>query len=472
MKKFYLFLLFISVSMFASDIHKFKLNDNQKLESTYSGTINQSTFHSAIIKNKDNGNYEIITYYLNELQQTVKLDNTSFSFEPSIIAHHKYGDTLTVISHRKDNLTVIRYNLKSKTANVETIEFDNVRNTLSLADKTILISYKHFRKDFSITEISNAGIHTIDISVNENLANRYAPNFFLEAPVAITSLEFIENGPATVSKCYYTGNHYIVTKDNKYSGKITAMIVDIKSGNVDFVNYMNKPHKQKNITSFLSNGILFTLAGTKDNLIFKTFDLFTGEEGVFMELSNELSSFLPEGITTEEYAKEAKRGLMKPTLTVNKAGSNYAIRIDIVDTQSYQYDNYWFHNWMWNQNNNELMYNTQQSMRSSVPKFGPNPVYYDSFITNYKEDSKYAFTFFLDKNLTILKETNLQTDYTNPDKDKYLTPIFKNKSYKDIAPALTNTELRYICFDKKTGEIVIAGEKIENTTTTNEAKSK
>ena len=472
MKKFYILFLFINATLFATEIHKFKLNDSQKLESTYSGTFSTSTFHSAVIKNKDAGNYEIITHYVNELQQTVKLDNAIFDYEPSIIAHHQKGDTLTIISHKKDILSIIRYSLKTNAFKTENIAFEKLRNRLSQTDKTILISYQHFRKDFSITEISNAGTRTINLNIDENEVKRYNANFFLENSVAVNTLEFIENGPASDTKCYYEGNYYIVTKDSEYTGITTAMIVDISKGNTAFKNYMNKPFKQKSLTSFVINNHLFSLAGTKDDIIIKSFNLFTGEEGIFMELSNELTSFLPKDVTVEDFVKEAKRMKMKPTIAINKAGENYAVRLDIIDIQSYQYSDYWFQNWMWQQNIDMMMRQNQNNFNSSIPKFGPSPNYYDYYITDYGKTSKYTFTFFLDKNLTILSEKDIETDYANPDKEKYLKPILENKALKDIAPALTDNELRYICLNKITNEVVIAGKKLEKNTTTDEDDAK
>lgn len=463
MKKIYILLLFISFSLFGTELHKFKLSDNQKLESTYSGTFSKSSFHIAVIKNKDVGNYEIITHYVNELQQTVKLDNAIFDYEPLIIAHHQKGDTLTIISHKKDILSIIRYSLKTNAFKTENITFEKLRNRLSQTDKTILISYQHFRKDFSITEISNNGTRTININIDENEVMRYTTNFFLENPAAVNTLEFIENGPALDTKCYYEGNYYIVTKDSEYTGITTAMIVNISKGDTAFKNYMNKPYKQKSLTSFVINNHLFSLAGTKDDIIIKSFNLFTGEEGIFMELSNELTSFLPKDVTVEDFVKEAKRMKMKPTIAINKAGDNYAVRLDIIDMQSYQYNNDWFQNWMWHQNMNGMMQQNQHNFNSSIPKFGPSPNYYDYYITDYGKTSKYTFTFFLDKNLTVLSKKDIETDFANPDKEKYLMPLFENKALKDIAPALTNNEMRYICFNKITNEVLIGSKKLEKT---------
>lgn len=306
-----------------------------------------------------------------------------------------------------------------------------------------------------INEITDTNtITTKNINVDEDKIKDFK-QFFKEEPQAVNTNEFVKNGSIAETKVYFVNNNLVITKDDRKEGITNAVIIDAHTGGLTFKNYSNKTEKQKDVTSFISGGNLFSIGLSKEDMNLKSFDLLSGKEKSAYNISA-LSKNLKADFNQAAFLKEAAKGSMTPTVTVNKAGKNYAVRIDAVNKETYNYNyNWWWHHWMMQHQMMQQQRILQQNNVRMMNMRGPGHRYYDRMIADYKEKKDIAFTVLLNEDLQLIDEYEPKTDLADIDKDKYLNQYKNDKSVLQLTATFLDTELRCIYQDKISRDIVI-----------------
>lgn len=449
--------LLITLSASAADF-KFKLSEYQKLEGTFSGELDRKeSVHFVIAKNKSTKKFDVLTFFTDASGNVKQLETIYLKKAPSIISYHKSGNILTVLNYDDELLRVIDYNTETlKAAIKETEDFVEPKNIFRLKDKTIIVQHKGTKGGLKINEIRSCkDIKTKEADIPEAQSKEYK-QFFKVMPEAVNSNEFVKNGSISETKSYIINDNLVITADDKKEGITKTMTINATTGKADFKTFTNKTYKQRDITSYIYGNNLFSIGLNKEDLKLKSFDLSSGAEKTSYSLNGELAEASKNKDAKTNFLKEASRGSMAPTVTVNRAGNNYAVRMDAVHRDTYNYNYNWYHmHWMMQQQwmmHQQMMQNNMRVMQMS----GPAPAFYDHFITPYIEKKDIAFTILLDDNLKLVNNSEINTDMKDIDKDKYLNDFKDNKEITQFTAAFLDGEMRYIYQDKKSKEIFIS----------------
>lgn len=108
------------------------------------------------------------------------------------------------------------------------------------------------------------------------------------------------------------------------------------------------------------------------------------------------------------------------------------------------------------------MHQHMMMMRNMAPRgFGPNPSYYDALamIGLQKKEVK-PIEFVIDLDFTIAENASTETLHKSVEQDDYLDKYKDDKSLKEFTASFTDTDLRYIYYDKKSAMVYLKTEPL------------
>lgn len=467
-------LITFSDALANTDPYKVTIPDNTKVVGTYSADFGAtSTLHIVLLKNQDTKNFDLLPFFVSENNEVRKLATISVEREPSIISHHSNGSTVSMVSYdeKKKELTV--YDLNTETG-IHAIHTENdiksPDNIFRLDDKTYLVHQDERRRKLNVRVITYAkGQDNISFDIDKSLKKEFEL-FTKFSQDAINRNEFVKLGSINKRKAYLSEGQLIYTMDDEKSGLTEAMIFHLDgSAKVEMSKFQNKAlDKIKDYNSYIYNGDLFSAASNKEGMIFKVFDMNSGDETKSFSLEEAMkkANSGEANSSMQEYLREVSKAKMKSTVTVNatKEGK-LLVRVDQVDKNTYNYHyNWWFHHWMWQQQiwHQQMMQQNIQNTINSLPKFTPNGEYYDEYYNVFgplKEED--GLEFVLDTNFDVAPEAGRETKFAIIDRDKYLKEFEDQKNLKEITAGFTSTNFRYIYMDKKTKEVFIAFKELD-----------
>jgi len=462
-----LFTLLITFNFYANNEFGFDLPENHKLEATYSADLKEKgSIHLLITKEKGEKYFYLIPYYISKNGDFKELKTTQLSNIPSIISHHYDHNVFTITSYNKEKkaLTIIDINTSDGSSTLhQEINFPNITSLFRLDNRTVIINKKNkylFVKE--IKTISSNKSYKIDIPKDKLKLYKLITK---ENATPINQNEYVEKGAISNRKVYISGSNITFTYENSIINTTEVMKIDYINESINLKSFgFSNNNKFLNFNTFIKENKLYTISSNKEDLVINLINLETEKVEKSISLNENLKDIYSE---SESFLKNAKKGKMKPTLTVNKTkDENLLIRIDQVNQTSYQYNHdWWFHHWwfhqqmMWQQQ--QMIQNQQQQMINSIPNgFGPNPeIYYN--INNIIEDIV-PIEFVINQEFEILKNASNDTKHSNIDKSKYIEPIEKDKDITNISISFSDTEMKYVYQNKKDKKVYIKTVDLDN----------
>ncbi len=432
------------------------LEKKQKVESTFSGDINQeSTVHLVFYKDKKLKNYRVIPIFYDKNNNAIRLDELHFSKKPEIVSYHQNKEnTLTLLFNveYKKTLVIADFDLNTKKSKIKYERlFEKSNLVFKLPTKTILIELKGKNKDsINVMLIENTQtISTITIKPIPEQKSDFKEIFDSEISVINTD-EYVEYGSFLPSKAYYVDGILKFVHDEKKTGKTTFLNIDLNNPESLEFSRLSAANNQKikDINSYLFDNKIFYLVNANSNVYLRIFDVETKKILYKTNLANNLIKYFnPKEIN--KYINKTSKSFYTPTITVNTSvENNMVLNIGYVDNRTYNYYNdWWFQHWMWQQ---QIM---QPMPTPNLPNFGPNPMKYDYNYIPLK-DLK-PFQIVLNSNFEILNNATTETKRKNIDKDKYKKRLDNNYSLYHSSLAFTANSVRSIYYVPNRKEIVI-----------------
>lgn len=450
MKLILCFLLF-SFYSYPNEIHRFYLKENQKLTATFSGSIGQtSSLHFAVAKNKETGDYDVLTFYTDASGQFKQMEELHFQKEPKIVSWHKNENIITIINHNDEKLTIVDFDLTTGKATYgDTNQAKAPDNIFREKGKTIYFYYNGIKGGVVMAEYTTTKAPFIkNYSFKTNDAGNYK-TVFKKTPEAIDLNEYISNGSIADYRSYLTDRFLVVTADDKATGISTVMSLNRNNGEIAFKALQNKLHKQQDLTTFVTNDMVFSMAINEIDMALKIYDLATGDEKKSYTLKKDFSQYFQGPAFEKNFFEQACKNIMKPTLAVNYTNDGLiTLRIDVVEKSSYTYDyNYdWFRIYMWQ---NQMMQSQQNYLR------GPSAEKYKILPADYK-DPKTAFTLVFNKELQLLGNSNVVEGFIDINKASYINRYRGINYLANFTATFLKDEMRYIYQHKDNKMIFIS----------------
>jgi len=449
-------LLAISTANIHANEFEFKPAKNQKIEGTFSADLNQEkSIHLILVKNKDLNNYQIIPFYMDENENTIQLETISTKNNSSVVSYHLNNSNLIFVldNNEKKNKQyyIIDYDLKTKEQLIKKIDKKDNEFIFRLIDKTVI--FKKVENSLETIEVISANnILNKKVDINSNDISKFNEIFEPKiTPQLVNTNEFVKNGSVDNFQVFFENNHFIFSKINP-----DDYIVDTFTLNSNDYTYHLNSFKNENLTNikgfntYIHHGKLFSIAVNNDDALLKIESIQNGKILSLFSFSKDLKTHF-ESENLNEIIKQASKKRNKPTITINETIENkMAVNIDYVDIRVYSYDyNWWFHHWMWQQQQWGMQQMIQQNINNfKVPGgFGPNPQFYENS-TLIKSEHE-SIRFILTDTYNIEENTSTETKYKDIDKDKYLDPLKDNSDLKHITASFQKDSFRYLYYSKK-----------------------
>ncbi|WP_136667207.1 hypothetical protein [Flavobacterium sp. H122] len=464
MKKIILVILLIStLNTFSSELFKFQLAKDEKLEGTYSAEFGSNkTIHVALIKNSETGKFLFSPYLVDENNKVSKLESFVMSKKLQILSYHLNDDVATFSNYDEEEklLYVIDFNLTTgKSKSITTKLNQKADNIFRFQDKTIFVFFDK-KLGISFKTIKNT-VTKFESSINVSSEKLKVFKSAVNAlPEAVNQTEYVENGSIQKAKTYIVDNKLIMTFE---TDKHVIEIFKFDLNESLFSASSISPYSLdslRDFSNYVFDNKIATLGVNAKDASLSFYDV--GNLNKIATLS--LASIVDEPIL-KDFIKTTSKFSFRPTLTINKnINGKYILRIDNVDENTYSYNyNWWFHQWffqqqMWHQ---QMMMNQMRmnQMNFSRGGFGPNVNFLEDDRYFFK-DQKKAIQIVLDLDLnTVLNDTK-ETQMKYIDRDDYVDKYKQNGRIKEFSSSFTKDEFRYIYQDKKSKVITIFSEKI------------
>ncbi|GAA4278189.1 hypothetical protein [Aquimarina mytili] len=454
---------FLSGTSFAGEI-SFKPEKSQKIESTFSGDINQeSSIHLITFKDKSLKKFGLKPFFIDKDDSIIEFEYVLFEFSaPSVISFHRNDNTLTLVLLKKfykpyqksrtkplKELVIIDFDLVTKKSTQKIIEgFDDSSTIIRLPNKTIIL-HKHDAK-LEISQLKNSqNIEELKIEAKKEELELFN-SIFSDNVQYVNTNEYVKNGSVAATKLYFDDNLLFFDTVDKKNQIVDMMTIDLMDlGKLKFTTFGNlSDHKIKNINTFIYDKKIFIVLKDKNGMSLEVFDIVTGEKQYHASLQEDLKDFIGSE-NLNKLSQKVSWSQNRATITVNKSiEDKMVVRFDFINVNTYNYHHdWWFHHWMWQ---NQMM-QQQQLMNQNInnmPRFGPNPDFYEdlAFLDLKKEDISIDLVF--DENFTPLKDAKTETKRKEVDKDFYLKIIEKNRDSKHASVAFSSRSIRSIFYSK------------------------
>ncbi|MDR6966258.1 hypothetical protein J2X31_000251 [Flavobacterium arsenatis] len=473
MKKIFIVALCLLVQCaFANELYSIKIEKNQKIQGTLSAELSgNATLHFVYTKNSDTRKFEILTVFVDSDKKTKQLDTFEADEIPSLLSYHRNGSTVTLANfyEKKKELQRIDFDVKTgKFQMAVTKDFKEPKNIFRLSNRTLFVDFDKTKNKLTTTSFSDSKEIKEDLFEFTKDEFNLFKSFFTETPEAVNQDEFVKNGSISKRKGYVSGDKLIFTSEkDKSNTQVLTLNLDGSKGYkfADFDFNYGKEIKDQN--TFVSENKLLSVGVSKEDLVLNSFDMTTNKASKSVSLQKDLSKKF-DSDTRQRFIESAAKSAMRPTVTFNRTkDSKFLVRLDRVNKTTYNYSHNWWHlHWMMHQQmifqqQQIMMRQQQQMMRQSVPRgFGPNPSYYDALaMIGFEKSEIKPIEFVVDLDFTVDENASTETLYKSVDQDDYLEKYKDNKSLKEFTASFTNTDLRYIYFDKKAETVYL---KLEN----------
>jgi len=456
-------LLATVTTSYATDIFNFKLNENQKFESSCSVSFpDDATLHVVVVKNTETKKYDVLPFFMNNEGNIKEMGTASFEDKPDLLSSHKVGSTVSVLMYSRRNLTVTDFSLNNTMVITESLELrKRPDNIITQPNQSIVVVPGLNGKELEFILVGNSQSIKQKTTEVPKEYQRSIKNIFATNPDIINTDEFVQNGSIGNNQVYYENGNFIMITDENKDEQIEAFIVNPENdGSLTRKVFTTTAQldKIKDGNSYLMDGKIFGMYLGKKDFGISVFDIETGEESKKFLLSEDISQ-IESARKTEEYMKSATKQRMRPTIAVNKTkNNNYSVIIDYVDATNYVY-----HNWMWMHQmmmmQQMMMLQQQQQTMIRAGGFGPNPTEYEIDEMFYEEQTN-SLNITLDQDLNMLRDKSDPTKYQFVDKKKIMDNLKESKDFKNISAAFLENEYHYMYTDKQEETIYIRTKEI------------
>ncbi len=414
-----------------------------------------------VAKNKDTRKYDVIPFFADASGNVKELNLKSYSDEPKFKSCHLNNGNIILMAHDDKTLFIVDYEIGTGVGYNKIVEdFTEPIGFFSDSDRTIILHPEYKGDRLIIEDIKNGSeITSVPVKMTDEI-KKEIKLLKRQGMDQVNTQEYVKNGSIRSARIYYEGNAIIITHDDKSNHTTNTININIATGDANFKTFKVSDEKYKQITSFVKEDLLFIMNSSKDNMDINTYALSSGEKKASYNLTRDLMAYFnpKTDMDVETYLKKAHKVDMKTTLTINKSGENYTMRVDAVNSKNYNY-NWWFNKW-WHMHmhmqmmmQQQMMMNQQMRMHQQMMR-GPNADF--TFLPPYTEQADFSFTITLDSNLKLIDKADVDTsDYPEIDKSTLTKQFAENKEIKHFSASFNNTAMRYVFIVKDSNEIMI-----------------
>lgn len=460
MLNLFVYLLGFTDISFANN--RLKLANNYKVEQTFSGnTLDNTTFHLIIAKNKDTKLFEIIPLVYSYMEgETNRLPSIVFTAAPEILSYHNNNRTLSLVtsSKEKNRKVILVHDLNLESGEViksKNYDFKDYKAAIQKPNSSLLL-FSSFNS-FKIVNVSNA-VNFSETIVNQSPENEKVLKILNNEELdAINTDEFVANGSINSLRAYSNNEALYITKESKREKLTSVFVLDIsKEGVASFKQKDFKGDKElKKSTSYIfENELIKVDLGKKagninvynlsDSISKNTIDLLNLKPSKKSTGFKDMSSFL----------KAANKFINVATITANKSENGAVVlRLDYVNKEKYYYHNYWYHYWFHHQ-----MIFRQQQIQQSIRSFGPLEFFPNEDVL-FADEEQHYFEVVLSQSREVLNEYS-QAIYNDYNKKEHLNELKENKFLDHISTAFIGNRFVYLAYNKKTKDFGISNKTV------------
>lgn len=469
MKIYTILLLLCFQISFATDPVKIELPEKARVEGTYSFTVEENkSMHLIIAKDRGNKQYIVKPVLVFPDRSIQYFEMIELELLPRIMAHHTYQEKIIITGHNYKEKELVIIELNTKDGSHQTRMVRNQKSpdfVLSSKNESYLVKRPGSSKRLFVQRIRNSeDEEQIQIDIPKTKRSRFKHIYDLWG-TEINQNEYVSKGSVIENKVYVDGNNLIFTERTTVASSVDCMIVKLDDEPaLIFKNQRGSGiYKPKDFNSYYLDGMMFTVASNKEDLVFSTYKMEMQQELARISLKNDLSQKYD---NIPEFLKWLAKGKISPTLTVNPTtDGNYLVDINLVDNREYFYRYYdfcpmWMTNdFFWQQHNQHV-----QDVINNLPpppRFKPSLEMYenmDALYTNGKEFETLQFV--VDKNGNLLKEGSMETIEAFVDKDKFIDQFEDDKKKLHLSYSFTDTTMSYIYQDKKSKDVFVSFQSI------------
>lgn len=448
-----LIVLLITSNLFSNNILKIELEKGEKVEETFSAELEDGSLHLLFLKKRKLTYTELRTFFVSSDNVVSELDLAYFDEVPSILSFHKNQGDLFIFTYLEKNFTTLKFNMSTRQVEKKVISGINRPDyVLRSQNQTTLIRRDKENSILTLTQYSNAlepVVEQIEIPKPEDDKTHWVFNNFF---IPINTHEFVDRGATNEGKVYLNNN--ILTFTYRFDKTIKYYSKNLTNGEShQGVFEIASQYTSRNVNSFVFGQSIFRVDSEKEKLTISILDMVSGEEQRILDSDTELAYAFNNSDAKSEYFKEIWKKSYAPTITVNKGvEGNPIIRLASANPESYTYHHdWWFHHFIFqHQMETQMQWQMmQQQAIQSLPRFEPNPEYFESIGVIYEIfESGLSFEFVLDDDFNPLPNGSSETIFQKIDKERYLRPFKDNTYLKNLSGAFTSSQMRYIFYDK------------------------
>ena len=464
LKRIALLVIFLnSTLMAANDLLKIKLDKNQKIKSTLSAEIGDGSLHMLNVRDKSTSSIELHIYYIDAKDKVLEMEKLYYDDTPNILSYHINDNQLHFFTYLEKTINHIVYNLEDgKFKNKELVSVEKPNYIFRNQDKSLFVRTDKEAKALIINEYTNSyepKTQQIQIADDEKI------NWFFNSSLTAVKVdEYVEKGAIGPNKLYYIDGSLIAT--HLKNDILNYFVCNLNNGNIIYNSFNHSPYNSnKKNNSFVYGNWIAKMNTQKDEFSISIVDIATGKLMGAVNSETDFSYIFKSDSQKEQYLKKIRKKTYHPTITVNKSiDGNAVVRLSIVNVANYSYHyDWWFHNFMFQQQMQMQIMNQQINQTiQNLPRFEPNPDYYESAGLVYNDlDENLSFEFVLNSNIEILKNGNTNTIFKHIKKEKYSKPYRENPVAKNFSACFVNNKMRYLYFDKKLKTIFINSHSIK-----------
>ena len=468
MKKLLLFtaLLVANLSQ-GNELLRFKLNKDDKLQSTYSASIgNGSSVHFVIAKNGASKKFLLMPYLVDASNKVKKLNSFASENNFNIVSFHSNNDILSIVDYNSDDkeLNFIDFNMSTGKSTSKRQEqktpFDHL---FRLKNKTLLVTLDKKTNFLKVQSVATSDAVTqTNISIPEDKQKLFK-KLAEQTPESVNQDEFVKNGSISSRKAYSIGNDIVYTFEKDKSETQVLKFELNKTDDFALSSINTEDLKSsKDVSNYLVNDKIAFLAVDKDDVKLNIFDINSSKKTNSLSFKNDLSASVAQE-QLANFMKQASKSSNKSTVTVNKTKDNkLKFRVDYVNASEYSYNyNWWFNQWFFQQ---QMMMQQQHMMminRQAQMRMGPAAPDGDfMYAEEFKDAEKKAIEFTLDTNFKTTGQEDNTLQYPEIDKDKYLEKYKSDRKIKQFTSNFENNEVHVIYQDLNSKDIVISYETL------------
>ncbi|MEM9680916.1 MAG: hypothetical protein AAF901_11395, partial [Bacteroidota bacterium] len=217
---------------FATDPYKISISKNEKVEQTFSLTVNNNSRLHLLMTKASKKKFTVKPVFVTENDQVIELGVLNYESLPSIISHHSNGDVVTVFGYfsKKKELHIIDIDTKADTQKVKTItDFESPYLIFRKDHESIFVEKDKKSETLTIKRITSGEDQvTVEVNVPEDRLKDFKA-LLKTTPSAINQNEFIEKGSIQEEKVYFEDDQLIFTKDNLKEATSSLAIIDLNN---------------------------------------------------------------------------------------------------------------------------------------------------------------------------------------------------------------------------------------------------